>query len=194
MKPRTLSASAIGVAEKCLLRYKAEQIDRVPDIDKDAARAGSAVHGALELFVTMVYINKTHQRELKLLIELYGMSFLKTFGYLDHTSEIYVEGVEMLDKWYERDHLANRQVLSCEIKKSFPIKTSIGDIPFNYILDRFDKLSGDRVSTSRICPCYAARIPRCRKDLGRIRHASSRRSGRNCLYKRGQSRDVAIPA
>jgi hypothetical protein len=145
MKPRTLSASAIGVAEKCLLRYKAEQIDRVPDIDKDAARAGSAVHGALELFVTMVYINKTHQRELKLLIELYGMSFLKTFGYLDHTSEIYVEGVEMLDKWYERDHLANRQVLSCEIKKSFPIKTSIGDIPFNYILDRFDKLSGDRV-------------------------------------------------
>jgi hypothetical protein len=51
-----------------------------------------------------------------------------------------MEGYEMMNKWFDRTSFEGVEVISSEIKDNFPVPTSIGPIPFNYIWDRFDKI------------------------------------------------------
>lgn len=88
-----------------------------------------------------VYVHKNKPPSLEALLELFKMSFAAEFGTFDTDSDDYQDGVDMLKRWFARTDFSDREVISCEKKTSFPIKTSIGDIPFNYIWDRFDKLS-----------------------------------------------------
>lgn len=140
MKPKSFSATALTVAEMCMARYKAEQIDRTPGIQNTAASLGSSVHGALEMYVKVVYLEKSQRASIKLLLELFRMSYMTTYSTADCDTEEYADGVDMLNRWFMRDHIGENEVVTCEVKKNFPIKTTIGDIPFNYILDRFDKI------------------------------------------------------
>lgn len=139
MEPKTLSASAIHVAELCMDRYEAEYLDRGRGIAHSAATLGSTVHLALEWFVTAVYLKKEHVSDGKLLQDLFRMAYMQTFGSADFDTEDYADGVEMLNAWLERTDFSDRTVLSCEVKTNFPIPTAIGDIPFNYIWDRCDQ-------------------------------------------------------
>lgn len=145
MIPKSFSASALHVAELCFSRYRAENIERsrgnMSGPGGAAANLGTSVHGALELYVKLVYLEKTAQPELKMLLDFFKLSYIETFGTNDISTERYKEGVKMLKDWFKRDDLgqSNRTVVSCEIKSNFPIKTSLGDIPFNYIWDRFDQ-------------------------------------------------------
>jgi hypothetical protein len=146
MIPKTLSATALQVAELCPARYKAEHIDRAARMDSGtAATLGSTVHSALELFVKHVFIEHKEQPSLKLLTDLFRMQYMSIFGTADTDTEDFTDGMEMLMRWYERTipYLSEVEILSCEVKKNFPIPTSIGEIPFNYIYDRFDKIGED---------------------------------------------------
>jgi RecB family exonuclease len=139
MRPKSLSATALQVANLCLARYQAEHIIRGRAPGKSAATLGSAVHGALELYVKATQLEKTHEPSQNLLIDLYKMSFMSEFGTADTSSDEFEDGREMLLRWFMRTDFSNRTVLSCEVKENFSVPTSIGEIPYNYIWDRFDQ-------------------------------------------------------
>lgn len=146
MKPKSLSATALQVANLCLARYEAEHIHRGRSPGSSAATLGTAVHGALEMYVKAVYLDKTQTASKDLLVDLYKMSFMSTFGTSDLTSDEFLDGYAMATRWFERTDFSDRTVLSAEVKENFPVPTSIGPIPYNYIWDRFDK-TGDREVT-----------------------------------------------
>lgn len=141
MIPRTLSASSISVAENCLARFAAENINFAGRQTNDPALLGSTVHSALENYVQWVHIDKTKPEEKKLLLDLYRMHAISNFGSADF--EMYEEGFEMLNGWWDRTVgiIQSRTVLSTEEKLNFPLNTSIGVIPFTYIMDRLDQIN-----------------------------------------------------
>lgn len=140
MKPRTLSASALNVAELCLARYHAEHGLYGRGVSGDAAMLGSSVHGALEWYVIKCYIEKVNTPSIDLLVAAYQASFMKTFGTSDMDSPEFQDGLEMIRKWHKRTEFEGFEVLSCEVKENFavpfPDKTTV---PLNYIFDRLDK-------------------------------------------------------
>lgn len=144
MIPKSFSATALQVAELCMARYKAEQIDRARAPQDPAAKFGSALHGALEHYVKSCIINKMLEPTFAHLLEMWRISFMTTYATSDITLPEYTEGAEILGDWYKRNDFSTFTVISCEEKDSIPIPTTAGEIPFNYIWDRFDDL-GDGV-------------------------------------------------
>ena len=142
MKPKSFSASALHCADLCLSRYRAENIERSRGMGGTAANLGTSVHGALEMYVKAVYLDKNQQSDLKFLLKLFRMSYIATFSSDETDTEEYADGIKMLKAWFKRNDLGQpgREVLSCEIKTSFPLQTSLGPIKFNYIWDRFDQI------------------------------------------------------
>jgi hypothetical protein len=135
MMPKTFSASAALVAEQCFARYKAEYIDRAPDIQGEAGALGSACHLTLEMFVhDGHYIKSNNFDTLKLLWDL------AYYNFFSDTSR-YDEGLKMLKGWFDRQNWHGRKVLSTEVKETFDLKLESGIVlPFTYIWDRCDEL------------------------------------------------------
>lgn len=130
------------VAELCLARYKAEYIDYGRGFSNPAAQLGTSVHGALEDFVRLVHLEKSQDGTVKFLLELFRMHYMTVFSTADTETVEYNDGVDMLERWHKRNdgYFDAVAVLSLEAKENFPIKTSIGSIPYNYIFDRSDDL------------------------------------------------------
>lgn len=146
MIPSSLSASSLNVAELCLARWKAENFHRSKGMGGSAASLGTSCHGALEMFLnaTRPELGGDESKwTLKFLLELYRLSYMETFGTVDASGDIYDDGVSMLTDWFKRQDFTGVRVISTEQKHSFPIPTSAGEIPFNYIWDRFDQV-GER--------------------------------------------------
>lgn len=142
MEPKSFSATSIQTAELCMSRYAAEHISYARGIGNTAANLGTAVHGALELFVKTVYLNKTEKASMSYLHELFRMQYMTVFSTGDTDTEEFNDGADMLFRWYGRTvpYLETTTVLSAEQKLNFPIKTPIGEKPFNYIYDRLDQI------------------------------------------------------
>lgn len=140
MIPKSLSASALNVADACMARYHAEHILRAPAFENPAASLGTACHLALEMYVQACYINKTHTPGWGLLQNFWKMAFMSTFGVVEAEGDLFDDGKKMLKVWIERTDIDEVEVISVESKTNFPVKTSAGEIPFNYIWDRQDKL------------------------------------------------------
>lgn len=142
MEPKSFSATAFQVAELCTARYKAEQIDRTQSFNKDAATLGSAVHGALEMYVKSVYLEKAEPANKQTLLDFFKLSYAKEFNTFDYATEAFMDGISLLEKWYKRTDVGdeNVEVISCEVKTFFEIPTSLGPKPVNYIWDRFDQV------------------------------------------------------
>jgi hypothetical protein len=138
MIPRSFSASALNVAQGCLSRYQRESLERGEDFVNDAAQLGTSVHGGLEAFIKQM-MSTGDKPSLDDLLMWYRVSYMDTFNTSDTSTPGYEEGVEMLKKWYKREDYLIGKVLSAEVKTSYPVKTSVGEIPFNYIWDRFDQ-------------------------------------------------------
>lgn len=138
MEPKSLSASALQVYEACPARYKAEYIHRARGPANRAATLGTTVHAALELYVQAMLRNENPDQ--KYLLDMFRMQYLINFATSDVDTEDYRDGVQMLIDWHDRTDWEGVEVLSCEVKESFPIPTSIGEIPYNYIWDRHDKV------------------------------------------------------
>jgi hypothetical protein len=141
LKPKSLSASALQVAQLCMSRYEAEHIIRAARVENDSASLGTACHGAIELYVK--YIKFDHpgtKQDWSLLEMFYHKSFRDVFGSFETSDPRFKDGFQMLQKWFNRTDLSETNVISCEKKTTFEVKTSAGPIPFNYIWDRFDQI------------------------------------------------------
>lgn len=146
MRPKTLSASSLQVATGCPRRYHAENILRTPDRDNNAALVGTAVHGALEEFVKAFKFDQSCRWEFKTLEMFYIVSFRDTFGTADRDSAEYIDGLDLLMRWFKRnEELKTIEVISCEVKSTFPVATSIGEIPCTYIWDRCDRIDAETI-------------------------------------------------
>lgn len=128
----------------CLARYKAENIEYGRAATGTAALIGTTCHGALELFVKFCHMDKSHEPTLKLLMELYEMSYASTFGSTDFSTEEFKDGQKLVKAWFERTDFSMFTVLSVEVKEHFDVPVIIDGkketIPFNYIWDRQDQM------------------------------------------------------
>lgn len=165
MIPKSLSASALQVANACMSRYYAESVLKVERPLNKAASLGTAVHAALEWYVKAVYIEKTKPASLDALLALFRMFYCAEFETVEpDDDEFYQDGVEMLKRWFERTSFENRKVISSENKTNFLVKTSAGDIPLNYIWDRFDQRT-DEEDTYEVVDYKTIRAMLSPKDL-----------------------------
>jgi RecB family exonuclease len=145
MIPRTLSATSVNVAETCLARWEAEMYHRGKGIQGKAASIGSAVHGALEMYVKTAIMEGKSPATLKLLLDFYQLSYTQVFNSVDYDTDEFRDGQNICKEWHKRTKWDGVEVLSVEVKESFDIQTSAGPIPFNYILDRLDRLGPNTV-------------------------------------------------
>src|ERR1700744_6795987 len=121
MIPRSVSASALGVADKCLKRYQVQHIDRIPTVEEEtAATLGTTVHWALENYVQLTQMEKKAPAELDTLEMLYQAATNKFF--VDIPEEVYDDGWNMLKTWHARTDFTGVEVLSTEVKETFQIK------------------------------------------------------------------------
>lgn len=140
MIPKTLSATSIQAYEECPKRFEAEYLLRAPSPGGSAASLGTACHETIEPWVADGHYKKGYADEWSVMKALYDQAYWAVFS----DPSRYDEGVNMLKGWLARQDWSGREVLSTEEKKNFVIKTSVGDIPLNYIMDRKDRLdNGD---------------------------------------------------
>lgn len=137
MIPKSLSATSIQVYEECPKRFEAEYLLRAPSVGGSAASLGTACHEALEPWVADGHYLAGHTNEWSVMQALYDQSYWAVFA----DGERYDEGANLLKNWLARQNWTGRTVLSTEKKLNFTIKSSAGDIPFNYIMDRKDRLA-----------------------------------------------------
>lgn len=142
MIPKSLSATSLNVFQLCPARWKAEMLNRSRGIGNVAASTGTACHGALEMFVQRCFIDKVEEPSMELIVDLYKISYTQTFNSFDYSTPEFVDGWELITKWYERrvEDFQNFDVIMVETKLNFEVPSSAGPIPFNYIFDRFDQL------------------------------------------------------
>lgn len=164
MNPASLSASSILVSEACMERWKVENFWRTPQASSEPANIGTACHYALEHFVTKVYLEQVADwSDVKLLNDLYQLGYIETFNSTNFDTDAFKDGAALVAKWYEYNKMGLRDtVLSCEVKENFPVKTSIGNVPFNYIYDRFDQIDEE---TYRVVDYKSLRAPVRPEDL-----------------------------
>ena len=138
--PRSLSASAVVVADGCLSRWVAENDVRGRGIERSFTQTGTACHNALEPYVKACYIDKTKEPSFELLMSFYEVSFMQTYQSSDFKRAEFKDGKALLKAWFERTDFSTFEVISVEERKQFQLKTKAGEIPFTYIIDRLDKL------------------------------------------------------
>ena len=137
MLPKSLSATSALAFEECPARYKVEYLERTPSGTSDAAGMGSACHEAMEGWVRdKHYLTATGTPGAKGIIQgYYDVAYWGIFS----DARKYKEGLDLVLKWLDRQDWTDREVISTEQKLNFNLKTSVGDIPFNYIMDRLDR-------------------------------------------------------
>ncbi|UVK60279.1 Cas4 family exonuclease [Gordonia phage Jams] len=153
MELRSISASSIQVFEGCTYRYQVEMVDRVPTPggSSEPARLGTAVHDTLEIIVQRAHIDKTHDMDWPDIVAFFKQNFMKQFNRVpDPKDPWYADGIEMLDRWFQRTQLENVEVLMVERKIKVEIKTSAGPKPYTFIFDRLDRFEEDGKSIVRI--------------------------------------------
>lgn len=143
MDIKTLSASAALQYENCPAMFKANYIDRTPQIEGYAGPLGSACHEALELWVN----TNQHLAEWPTIMDKEkAMKVIWNSVYWDYfqDEEGFAAGWGMLSKWVQTMEWYGREVISTEQKDFFEIPTSRGPLKVNFIMDRLDILdTGD---------------------------------------------------
>lgn len=139
MQPLSLSASSLLTYESCPARWKAEYLLKTPSPSGKAASMGTVCHGTLERWVAEGWYLQPLApvdawKELRV---IYDDEHYKEFG----DTQKLDEGFELCKKWYGRTDWRGRTVLSTEVKKSFDLTSKSGvTVPFNYVMDRVDRL------------------------------------------------------
>jgi PD-(D/E)XK nuclease superfamily protein len=119
----------------------------MPDTErKTAATLGTAVHLALEEYVTAVMLvdDPAPFEDMEFFDACWRSAYADTYESGDFSTDEFEDGWKLLSRWHDRTDLSSTKVISCEQKTSFDLPTSVGVIPFNYIWDRCDYL-GDGV-------------------------------------------------
>lgn len=146
MKPYSVSASSLKVADLCLARYAAENIGRAPQLSNNAADLGTTLHSALEDYVRLCFIDRTAEPKLEMLLNLYKLHYTTMFD-SNYKSAIYKDGLKMANDWWARSgYLSDTEIISCEQKNFFPIELpDKSKIKFNYIWDRCDRVGENAI-------------------------------------------------
>lgn len=144
MIPKSLSATAMNTANSCLARYHAENYVKANNISKPAASNGTAIHSALEAFITKFFVEPNARKpKFEDLEMLYKYYYMKNFPQGEEDDELYKVGIKCVKDWFYRaDYADGRTIISTEARKQFPLRTSKGIIPFTYIIDRLDFKDG----------------------------------------------------
>lgn len=139
MELHHLSASSAKLFEACEAQWQARYEGGGRTGSGDAADLGTALHEALELFLSKVD-SKSIKTGWDQLYDAYKEA------YWSHMSspEMFAEGSDMLKKWYARqiediENWHERTVLSFEERTEMILETKYGDVPFVYIIDRLDQ-------------------------------------------------------
>lgn len=142
MIPKTLSATSLHVAELCMARWEGEMYHRGKGQWNIAAMLGTTVHNTLEQYVKLCIMEGQFPATEKQLLEFFLMQYYAAFGSGDDlkSDENYLDGVKMLKAWFARTDFTGVEVVSVEVKENFPVQTSVGPVPLNYIWDRHDRL------------------------------------------------------
>jgi hypothetical protein len=86
----------------------------------------------------------------------------------DRTSDLYQDARDLVEKWFKRkdrfEDLSAVKILSLESKNNFLLKTSAGEIPVNYIMDRLDRVSD---GVYRVVDYKSNRVPLSESQLRR---------------------------
>jgi len=126
------------------------------------------VHGALEAYVQQSIMLGAMPATLKMLLDFYDMSYMTTFGTSELVGEDYQDGRDMLTAWHKRTDFSTRVVMSVEVKENFLVPTPIGEIPFNFILDRQDDMSGGKGEIVKVVDYKTNRWGWSPEDLRRL--------------------------
>jgi hypothetical protein len=137
--PKSFSATAMQTFIDCPAEYKAHVIDRAIQKSSSAASLGTACHLACEVWVKDGWYLKYPNGDWGTMKALWDEAYWSMFN----DASRYDEGSKLVKAWMNRQDWSNRRVLSTEVKKSFPLKTSAGVIPFNYVMDRMDQRISD---------------------------------------------------
>lgn len=145
MRPKSLSASAALKFELCEAGYRADYIDRVPEIGGSAGLLGSACHHALQFWIESGQYLKFQDQDF--VVRQKAMAVVWEMAYWEYFSDQsrYKDGWEMLLRYINREDFSSRTVMEVEIKKHFMLPTSLGDLQVNYILDRKDRLDNGQI-------------------------------------------------
>jgi hypothetical protein len=167
MIPLSISATALETAEDCLAKFQAHSILRGDGFQNDAALLGTALHSALEMFVT----DKIVWDEM-LLCTMFRAAFMKHFSVIDIDDNFwYKDGIAILKNWFgRRDQLEDIKagvIVDKEVKLNFLVPYMVNntlkqDVPLNYIIDRLDKLSE---TTYRVVDYKSQRSPIKAEDM-----------------------------
>lgn len=143
MIPRTLSASSLSVAEGCMARWRDEYLNRGANFQGTAANVGIVCHGTLEDFLRAVFIRKDKSWDESIYWEMFNENALKVLGPSQASAE-YEDAKQICARWFNtknrREDLEAVQILSLESKNSFELNILGNKIPFNYIMDRLDRI------------------------------------------------------
>lgn len=135
MKLERLSATSVKTFEACPAQWRERYINFTPHIQGVTAGLGSAVHETLENWVAGGFHLSAHGNQ-ELIEEMFRADY---WNHMDSGSFL-EDGIYMVRDWCSRTDLRDRTVLSTEVKKRFPLPTSIGPIQVTYIFDRFDQI------------------------------------------------------
>lgn len=135
----SLSATSVKTFLSCESRWAATYSGERRRTSSDAADLGSACHLALE---KMLVLDRKEWclRNLEVLF-VEAIDEVVGHGKIPKWLE---EGMGILRTWWDRqdwDDWAEREIISLEQRSEFTLPTSIGDIPFVYIIDRLDRMS-----------------------------------------------------
>ena len=170
MIPTSISATSLDVASKCLARWKATSFEKGAGIGNPAAMLGSTLHLTLEWYTAPEELAK-RDWDFARLYELYLQAFRQIWG-SEHYDDWFQEGVDILRNWYGRKDQASdlwdSEILSREVKDSFnvpyidPADGQKKEVPFNFIIDRLDKLDD---GVYRVVDYKSQRVPVQPADL-----------------------------
>ena len=136
LTPLTLSASTVQQFLDCPAMFAARAIDKAPDLSGDPASLGTACHAAMEAWVEHEHHKGVYDNDWAVMKAFYDEAYWRLFT----DGKRYEEGAKLLQKWLARQDWTRRTVLSVEQKLNFMLPTSAGEIKFNYIMDRMDRL------------------------------------------------------
>lgn len=149
MIPLTISPTALETAQECLAKFNAHAIKKGGDSPNAAALLGTSLHSALEMFVKqdgMIW-------DYGFLEVMFRMHFVKQFPEVIDVDEDdwYKQGIEICKNWFNRSYqlsdIKSGTIIEKEIKRNFPVPYKINgetrNVPFNYIIDRLDRLDDD---------------------------------------------------
>lgn len=144
MIPKTLSATSLSVADKCMSRWKAEFYEYARSVQGSAANVGIVLHGTNEDMLRAVFIKKQHGWDEEKYWEYFHVHSDTVLG-PDRTTDLYHDAHDLASKWFHAkgryDDLASVEILSLESKNYFMLPSSKGDLKVNYIMDRLDRVS-----------------------------------------------------